>query len=88
MPLNSHRRYQKAHHIEVNHERGCLFEHILVPTLPEFQNKLRELRQRAPARCKGRYTKKRNSLKFSEFLGESRGTVTRTQDPLVPNQMR
>ena len=35
MPLNSHRRYQKAHHIEVNHERGCLFEHILVPTLPE-----------------------------------------------------
>ena len=35
MPLNSHRRYQKAHHIEVNHERGCMFEHILVPTLPE-----------------------------------------------------
>ena len=35
MPLNSHRRYQKAHYIEVNHERGCLFEHILVPTLPE-----------------------------------------------------
>ena len=52
MPLNSHRRYQKAH-IEVNHERGCLFEHILVPTLPEFQNKLGELRQRTPARCKG-----------------------------------
>ncbi len=36
MSLNSHRRYQKAHHIEANHERGCLFEHILVPTLPEF----------------------------------------------------
>jgi len=35
MPLISHLRYQKAHHIEVNHERGCLFEHILVPTLPE-----------------------------------------------------
>ncbi len=31
--------------------------------------------------------KKRNSL-ISEFLGECRGTVTRTQDPLVPNQMR
>ena len=53
MPLNSHRRYQKAHHIEVNHERGCLFEHILVPTLPEFQNKLGERRQWTPARCKG-----------------------------------
>ena len=53
MPLNSHRRYQKAHHIEVNHERGYLFEHILVPTLTEFQNKLRELRQWTPARCKG-----------------------------------
>ena len=51
MPLNSHRRYQKAHYIEVNHERGCLFEHILVPTLPEFQSKLRELRQRARSAC-------------------------------------
>jgi len=53
MPLNSHRRYQKAHHIDVNHERGYLFEHILVPTLPEFLNKLDELRQWTPARCKG-----------------------------------
>ena len=53
MPLNSHRRYQKAHHIEVNHERGCLFEHILAPTLPDFKNKLRELHQWTPPRCKG-----------------------------------
>ena len=53
MPLCSHRRYQKAHHIEVNHERGYQFEHILAPMQPEFQNKLRELHQWTPARCKG-----------------------------------
>ena len=48
MPLNSHRRYQKVCISNVNHERGYLFEHILAPTLPEFQNKLRELHQWTP----------------------------------------
>ena len=37
----------------MNHERGYQFEHILAPTLPDFQNKLRELHQWTPARCKG-----------------------------------
>ena len=34
MSLHSHRRYQKTHQIELNHERGCMFAPILVPTLP------------------------------------------------------
>ena len=53
MPLNSHRRYQKVCISNVNHERGYQFEHILAPTLPEFQNKLRELHQWTPASSKG-----------------------------------
>ena len=52
MPLNSHRRYQKVCISNVNHERGYQFEHILAPTLPDFKNKLRELRQWTPLAAK------------------------------------
>ena len=34
MSFNTHRRYQKTHQNELNHERGCMFAPILSPTPP------------------------------------------------------